>query len=123
MDRNAKLSPHFKLSEFVRDVDPLPPPAILANLKRLAEALEGVRSKLGGKPITITSGYRTQRHNAEVGGSKGSFHLTGLAADIVVGGLSAREVQKLLADWPGGMGSYAGWTHLDIRPYKARWKQ
>ena len=37
-----------------------------------------------GKPVTITSGYRTASHNAKVGGSKSSQHLLGRAADIQV---------------------------------------
>ena len=51
------------------------------------EMLDEVRDKFG-KPIVINSGYRTEEHNAEVGGkpktetSKGSSHMYGLAADI-----------------------------------------
>ena len=43
-----------------------------------------------GKPITITSGYRTAAHNAAVGGAKSSQHLLGRAADIQVAGVSVR---------------------------------
>ncbi len=35
-----------------------------------------------GKPIRITSGYRTEAHNRNVGGVSGSSHLKGLAVDI-----------------------------------------
>ena len=35
-----------------------------------------------GKPIYITSGYRTEAHNEKVGGVSGSSHLKGLAADV-----------------------------------------
>lgn len=35
-----------------------------------------------GKPIRITSGYRTESHNAAVGGVSNSSHLQGLAVDI-----------------------------------------
>ena len=37
-----------------------------------------------GKPLTITSGYRCARHNAEVGGVPNSRHMRGLAADVAV---------------------------------------
>lgn len=37
---------------------------------------------LYGKPMTITSGYRTEEHNEKVGGVPTSSHLKGLAADI-----------------------------------------
>ena len=32
--------------------------------------------------LTITSGYRCEKHNLEVGGSKTSSHLKGLAVDL-----------------------------------------
>ena len=47
----------------------------------LLEMLDEVRDKLGS-PIKINSGYRTEEHNAKVGGKVGSSHLEGLAADI-----------------------------------------
>ena len=53
----------------------------------LLEMLDEVRDKLGS-PIKINSGYRTEEHNAKVGGkpktetSKGSSHMYGLAADL-----------------------------------------
>jgi hypothetical protein len=44
-----------------------------------------------------------------------------MAADIVILGISAEEVQRRLSGWSGGMGCYADFTHLDTRPYRARW--
>lgn len=43
--------------------------------------LEQARS-LAGVPFVITSGLRSDEHNARVGGSPGSSHLTGNAVDI-----------------------------------------
>ena len=37
-----------------------------------------------GKPICVTSGFRSQALNAKVGGASNSQHLQGQAADIVV---------------------------------------
>jgi uncharacterized protein YcbK (DUF882 family) len=51
------------------------------------QMLDEVRDKFG-KPIVINSGYRSEEHNAAVGGkpktetSRGSSHMYGLAADI-----------------------------------------
>ena len=39
---------------------------------------------LVGAPLHITSGYRCEKHNKEVGGSPNSAHLRGKAADILV---------------------------------------
>jgi len=35
-----------------------------------------------GKPIHVTSGYRTEDHNRKVGGVDSSSHLKGLAIDV-----------------------------------------
>jgi uncharacterized protein YcbK (DUF882 family) len=121
IDKNMKLSEHFTLKEFMSPDSDTVPADILANLKRLAKALEGVRKLLGNKPIHITSGYRTPAHNKAVGGKHDSYHMRGVAADIEVEGWNPHDVQEELKSWSGGMGSYNTFTHLDIRPYRARW--
>jgi len=37
---------------------------------------------IAGVPFKITSGYRSKKHNATVGGRVGSSHLKGVAVDI-----------------------------------------
>ena len=37
-----------------------------------------------GIPFHITSGYRTERHNAQIGGGRHSAHIEGCAADVRV---------------------------------------
>tara|TARA_R110002072_G_scaffold292174_1_gene460650 strand:+ start:265 stop:624 length:360 start_codon:yes stop_codon:yes gene_type:complete len=49
--------------------------------EKLLSMLDEAR-EIYGKPISINSGYRTIRHNAEVGGKADSSHLKGLAVDI-----------------------------------------
>lgn len=101
-----QLSKHFALSEFTdsntaraRGIKNDPGPAHLANLRRVAIGLEWARSILG-RPIRLTSGYRSPALNAAVGGSRTSDHANGLAADITVSGMSALEVARQLADSP-----------------------
>lgn len=118
--RMIQLTPHFKLSEFLRADDPVPAPWILDNIDRLANRLQVIRDLLG-RPILINSGYRTKAHNQAVGGAPQSQHLNGMAADIVVSGMPAQAVQAFLKNWSGGMGCYTHYTHLDIRPQQARW--
>lgn len=121
MDRNTNITPHFRWCEFIREVDRDPPGVVLDNLKALAKKLEEVRIKLGNRPITITSGYRTVIHNRAIGGAPKSQHLLGKAVDFNVSGLTAREVQYLLDPWwPGGMGYGSNFTHLDIRAQRVR---
>lgn len=58
------------------------PDSVEANLKALVtEVLEPARQRLG-LPITVNSGYRCPKHNAEVGGVANSQHMKGEAADI-----------------------------------------
>jgi len=48
---------------------------------RALELLDELRHKWG-KPLTITSGMRCERRNAEIGGSPRSKHIQGIAFDI-----------------------------------------
>ena len=119
-----KLSLHFDLSEFVRNdkEDQGVPDGVLHHLMELCvNVLEPLRAKLG-KPIQITSGYRSPAHNAAIGGAKNSLHTTGMAADIAVGAIPDQiKVAAILSKIPavGGIGLYEakGIVHVDIRPH------
>lgn len=90
----------------------------------LLAILETVRNKFR-KPVTINSACRCEDHNKSIGGSYGSKHKQGIAADIVVKGVEPRTVYAYLDDmYPVsyGMGFYASFTHIDVRQNKARWK-
>ncbi|MDP1873625.1 D-Ala-D-Ala carboxypeptidase family metallohydrolase [Phenylobacterium sp.] len=84
-----KLSANFHLDEFVtsqtaarRGIDNTPPAPVLIRLKNTAKGLEKVRAVLG-KPILISSGYRSPALNKAVGGSATSDHMNGDAADFI----------------------------------------
>ena len=65
---------------------------VLGNIKALVlNILDPLRAKVG-RTIIITSGYRSQRVNKLVGGSKTSQHLSGKAADIHVQGYTPRQM-------------------------------
>ena len=127
-DGARKLSPAFKVREFrCRDGSD----AIMID-QTLVVLLQAIREHFG-KPITITSGYRTAAHNAAVGGAKSSQHLLGRAADIQVQDTDplavAAYAESLMPGW-GGVGRYPvkpgrarGWVHVDTRPNKSRWTQ
>jgi hypothetical protein len=99
-----KLSAHFDLSEFTtsevaarKGIINDPPALIYPNLKATAEGLEQVRTLLGGKPILISSGYRSAGLNKAVGGSKNSQHVIGQAADFTCPGYGGpRQVVEAL---------------------------
>jgi len=96
------LTDHFTLDELTisetaarQNIDNTPSPEVLANLKRLAATLEDVRA-LVGKPIVVSSGYRSPAVNKAVGGSVSSAHMTGLAADINCPGIKPAALAKLI---------------------------
>jgi len=113
--RATKLSPNFKLGEFIKPNTPMPDDIILWNLWLLAQRLQALRDILN-RPITITSGFRTPEQNKAIGGHPLSYHLRGMAADIVVASLTPKQVQQKLAQWQGGLGCYPTFTHIDIGP-------
>jgi uncharacterized protein YcbK (DUF882 family) len=123
----AKLTKNFSLEEFkCKDGSDIPNNA-LSNIIELAKNLQVLRDALG-KTITITSGYRSQKHNAKIGGVKNSQHVKGTASDIKVKGMTAKEValviEGLIASGKmkeGGIGIYPTWVHYDIRGVKKRW--
>ena len=126
-DGDRRLAPDFKVRELrCRDGSD----TVMVD-ETLTVVLQCIREHFG-KPVTITSGYRTAAHNAAVGGAKSSQHLLGRAADIRVEGVSVEDVaayaESLMPDW-GGVGRYpvkagraAGWVHVDTRAEKARWR-
>ena len=85
--------------------------------------LEDVRSHFN-EPVVINSACRCVEHNTAVGGSVGSQHLLGRAADIVISDIPSRIIHEyLVSTYPDslGIGLYANFVHTDSRDTKARW--
>jgi uncharacterized protein YcbK (DUF882 family) len=123
----AKITQNFSLEEFkCKDGSDIPNSALL-NITELARNLEVLRTAIN-KPIAITSGYRSPKYNAKIGGVKDSQHLRGTAADIKVKAMTPKEVALVIEGLiesgkmkEGGIGVYPTFTHYDIRGRKARW--
>lgn len=115
---NEKITSHFKVKEFAcKDGTP-----IVFVDEYLAVILDIAREKIG-KPIIITSGYRTVSHNAKVGGAKYSYHTRGMAADIKSNSIKPKELAKVLNSIvPNSCGIivYDNWVHFDTRNTKYR---
>lgn len=84
------LSPHFTLAEFTasetaarRGIDNTPPPAVMAALLKTAQGMEAVRVRLGGAPITVSSGFRSLELNRAIGSRDTSQHVKGEACDFI----------------------------------------
>ena len=119
-DGNVKLSKHFSVKEFrcndgtdeIRIDSDLPP------------ILQQIRDHFNA-PVHINSAYRTPAYNAKVGGVKNSYHVKGMAADIVVSGVSSKRVAQYAETLDcGGIGWYEGkkFVHIDTRPKRVCWK-
>jgi uncharacterized protein YcbK (DUF882 family) len=82
------MTPHFTLAELTatshRQFDNTPNDAETANLQRLAELLEQVKTVLGGKPIMVNSAFRSKAVNDSVGSKDTSQHRIGAACDFRV---------------------------------------
>ena len=100
----------------------------------LVVLLQCVREHFG-KPVHITSGYRTAAYNATLpNASKHSQHILGKAADFWVEDTPVTTVAayaETLLPGRGGIGRYpkdakhptrkTGWVHIDTRETKSRW--
>lgn len=118
-DGNVKLSANFTLKEMQshdNDDKVLVDPELVTYLQKIRDHF--------GQSVKINSGYRTPSHNAKVGGTKNSYHTKGMAADIVISGVSAKRVAQY-AEAIGmlGVGCYDNkkFTHVDTRPSKVFW--
>lgn len=87
----------------------------------LMRVLESIREHFN-KPVIINSGYRTPEWNTKVGGAKNSYHVKGMAADIVVKGVNPKQVAEYASVimQNGGVIQYTNFTHIDVRSQKYR---
>lgn len=114
------MTPHFTLAELThtdhRSLNNTPNPGELANLQRLAEFLEVVKTTLGGKPVMINSAFRSKAVNDAVGSKDTSQHRLGLAADFRVPGMIPDAVVRALLALPYDqiIREYDAWTHISI---------
>jgi putative chitinase len=116
------MTPHFTLAELThtdhRTLDNTPDAQELANLQRLAEFLETVKTTLGGKPVMINSAFRSKAVNDAVGSKDTSQHRQGLACDFRVPGMVPDAVVRAIiaANLPFDqiIREYDSWTHISI---------
>jgi len=83
-----------------------------------AVLFEKIRKWCGGVPMTVTSCFRCETHNRNVGGSPNSMHLSGRAIDFVHPNLTPMQVLSVIESnvhGQFGIGTYPskGFTHAD----------
>ena len=98
-----KLSGHFSLAELTKSqtatrkgIDNQPTLDHIENLTELCtQVLEPTRRNFG-KPMVISSGYRSEELCEAIGSSKNSQHAKGEAADFEMFGLDNKELAKYI---------------------------
>lgn len=124
-----KLSAHFTLDEFTAsdtaarlDIDNSLPPELLQTAQNTADMMERIRAALGGKPIVVTSGYRSPTLNRAIGSGEGSDHPKAMSVDFKCPEFGTPfEVAEFLAKHVTGLGigqiihEYGRWIHCSTR--------
>ena len=122
INKNIRLSQHFKLSEFLlTDKYPqnIPTMQEVANMTYGCHMLlEPARKEVG--PIIINSGFRNEAVNRKVGGVKNSQHLLGQAADIRP--KDPKQFQHLVSflkscPYTDQLLTGNGWLHISWNPF------
>jgi putative chitinase len=116
------MTPHFTLAELThtdhRELDNIPNETELANIQRLAEFLENLKTLLGGKPIMINSAFRSKAVNDAVGSKDTSQHRLGCAADIRVPSMTPDAVVRAIIAsdlaYDQVIREFDRWTHVSI---------
>ena len=125
------ISRYFSLDELIasdtaarKHIDNTPTAEQLENLRETAQQADRVREFLG-HPMIVTSGFRSLKLNAAIGGAKTSSHMTGYAIDFRCPGFgtpkevfealkkSDIEFDQLILEFPDSPGS---WVHIGFAP-------
>ena len=115
---NQQLSPNFRTGEFrckcgrckTARIDDV-----------LVAQLQAIRNRFGVS-VNITSGYRCAAHNKAVGGDPQSSHMQGMAADIVVTGVTPRRVAEFAESMGvARIGLYDSFVHIGSGDVKRLW--
>lgn len=126
------ITEHFSLEELAhseaalrRGLDNTIPAELMANVRRVAQALELVRAHFG-KPIHVTSCYRSPSVNLAVGGSLTSAHRFALAADFEIPGVPnievCRALPQIISDFDQIIYEFGptGWVHVGLGDHPRR---
>lgn len=85
------------------------------------DKLQALRDRLG-KPLVLTSAYRSPEHNRAVGGARASKHMEGIAFDVVMANHDPHEFEAAARSVGfTGFGYYprSGFMHIDTGPARS----
>lgn len=96
----------------------------LEALKQLVEKILDPLRAAAGKPVVISSGFRSERVNALVGGSASSQHRFGEAADLTIPGMTTDEIVALIRrknlPFDQLIEEFGSWVHVSYGPRNRR---
>jgi hypothetical protein len=119
------LRPHFKVRGTVANC--LPPRELWPNIATTLRVADEIRQQLGVGLDSIASAYRCPAYNAACpGAARASCHMQNLALDLVYDCapeqvVKTAEALRAKSFFKGGIGRYAGFTHIDARGTNADW--
>jgi zinc D-Ala-D-Ala carboxypeptidase len=132
-----QLSKNLSLAEVIRSetakrkgISNMPTEAHIVNLKLVAEKIFQPIREHFGKPIHVSSGYRSKALNDAIGGSLSSQHCSGEALDLDMDGtdITNAQVFNFIKDnldfdqliWEFGTDGNPDWVHVS---YESSGKQ
>ncbi len=96
LDRPGRSFSWAELTTTGQALDNTPPPEAQARLVALCAAvLDPLRQALG-KPVRVTSAYRSAAVNRAIGGAVSSQHMVGEAADLKVEGMTSQQLAMFI---------------------------
>ena len=135
-----QLSTNLSLAEVTRSetakrkgISNMPTPEHIENFKKLAlNIFQPIREHFG-KPIIISSGYRSAELNKAIGGSLSSQHCSGEAIDIDMDGtdITNKQIFDYIKDnlnfdqmiWEFGTDANPDWVHVSFAANRSQRKQ
>jgi hypothetical protein len=101
-----------------------PPRSLWPSLLAVTKVADEARHRLG-RPLRISSAYRSPAYNKAIGGASASIHMKGGALDLSG---SPATLHRILTEmrseglFRGGIGKYRTFVHVDVRGKNADWQ-
>lgn len=131
MARDEKIGRYFTLAELTHSqyaarngLRNVPGPKQLAALRMLVACVLDPLREAAGRPVVISSGYRSPAVNVGVGGSATSQHCLGEAADLTIPGMTVAQVAELVRSaklpYDQLIDEFGSWVHVSYSPRHRR---
>lgn len=126
-----KLGEYFTLEEMTRSdlaaragLSNQPNSAETEALRKLVVNILDPLRKAAGSPITVSSGFRSEKVNRLAKGESTSQHRLGEAADINIRGMTPKQVvdliKKLRLPYDQVINEFDSWVHVSYGPRNRR---